>query len=134
MHVCASSIITRAKISLMTLDEFRLEMEQFRLSVEDEAAKFKDPYIALERLQTLYRSFDKDERLLADQVLGEWVLSESESACFEALVLIEDFKITTAVPQLVALIPRLEGSLEPGAPFLLKKVRRKIEMLTSAMP
>jgi hypothetical protein len=113
----------------MRLDEFRLEMESYRQAVEVEAKSFKDSYIAIDRLRALYKKFDADESLMADQVLGEWVLSEQEKIRFEAMVLIDDFKIITATPALLKLADRLALMTTPGAPYELEKVNRIIEDL-----
>jgi hypothetical protein len=74
----------------MTLDQFRHEMEAYRLAVHEEAIGLKDPNLALERLYALYERFDAEERLKADQVIAEWVLSESPSARFCAQALIRE--------------------------------------------
>ena len=115
----------------MRLDEFRLEMESYRQAVDSEAKSFKDPYIALNGLRTLYKKFDEDERLMADQVLGEWVLSEDEGLRFDALVLIDDFNIVTAIPILQRLTNRLSLGITPSAPYELKKVNRIIEKINN---
>jgi hypothetical protein len=72
----------------------------------------------------LYRKFDAEERRMADQVLTEWVLSEDENVRFDALALIDDFKIARAVPALKALAGRLASSRAPGAPHELQKLDR----------
>ena len=113
----------------MTLDEFRLEMASYRRSVDDEASSQKHPYIAIERLCALYGKFDNSERQMADQVLGEWALSEDEEVRFDALALIDDLKIDTAVPALRELATRLASSKAPSAPYELKKVHRIIAVL-----
>ena len=113
----------------MTPDQFRLEMASYRQSVHDEASSQKSPYIALERLRTLYGKFDANERGMADQVLSEWVLSEDEGVRFDALALIYDLKIDAAVSALHALETRLALSAAPSAPYELKKVRRVFAQL-----
>ncbi|MGD0182849.1 MAG: hypothetical protein ABSC15_23810 [Terriglobales bacterium] len=67
---------------------------------------------------------------MADQVLDEWVLSEDENVRFDALALIHDLKIATAMPSLRALATRLTSSTVPSAPYELKKVNRLIEEFT----
>src|SRR5262245_8950257 len=108
----------------MTLDEFRKEMEAYRDSVEQEATSLKDSYLALDRLHGLYRKFDVQERAMANQVLIEWALSEDENLRFDALALIDDFRIAKAMPALRALAGRLASSRAPGAPYELQKVDR----------
>jgi len=66
---------------------------------------------------------------MADQVLAEWVLAEDEKVRFDALALIADFKIGSAVPALRTLARRLAWSPAPGAPYELKKVDRILGVL-----
>jgi hypothetical protein len=106
----------------MTLDEFRKTMWKYREAADKEANDLREPNLAWHRLRELYRKFDALERSLADQVLGEWVLSDDENVRYDALVLIGDFDINSAVPALRELATRLKRSDAPGAPFELKKV------------
>jgi hypothetical protein len=108
----------------MTLDEFRSEMEAYRLSVDAEANSRKDSQWALEQLRSLYLKFDDAERKMANQVLPEWVLSEDESARFDALALVGDFEVAEAVTTLKVVAVRLASSIEPGTPFELEKVNQ----------
>jgi hypothetical protein len=108
----------------MNLDEFRSEMEGYRRSVDEEARSLKDSYLALDRLQAWYRRLDAEQRLMADQVLAEWATSDEENLRFDALALINDFKITSALPALQKLAARLASSTAPGAPYEMKKVER----------
>jgi hypothetical protein len=62
----------------MTPDQFHLEMAAYQQSAHDEANSLKSPYIALERLRTLYGKLDANERGMADQILSDWVLPEDE--------------------------------------------------------
>ena len=108
----------------MRLAEFRLRMESYRREVDEEAMSLKDSYLALDRLHALYQKFDAEERAMANQVLAEWALSEDEKVRFDALALIDDFKIATAIPALEKLAERLATSGTPGAPYELQKLRR----------
>lgn len=110
----------------MTLDEFRLKMAAYRQSADDDAKSLKDPYITLENLRALYGKFDDAERSMADNIFGEWVLSEDEGVRFDAIALIDELKIKTTVPMLHQLAARLAASTAPSAPYELKKVHRVI--------
>jgi len=105
-------------------------MTSYRRTVDDEATSLKDPYVALDRLHALYEKFTDDERRLADQILAEWVLSEDEKMRFDAIALIDDFKVVNTIPALRRLAERLMSSGVPGAPYEIKKVERVIANLT----
>ncbi len=113
----------------MTLDEFRIEMESYRQTAERDARSLKDSYLALDRLHNLYEKFNFEERALANEVLQEWALSDDEGVRFDALALIDDFKISSAVPALKALADRLVSSSAIGASFELHKVDRILKDL-----
>ena len=115
----------------MTLEEFRNEMNSYRRAVEDEAIKLKDSYLALERLHRLYQKFDATEREMADQVLTEWVLSDDEGTRFEAMSLIDDFKIERTIPALKELAGRLASSKAPGAPYEIMKIEGLLSEFSS---
>lgn len=61
----------------------------------------------------------------------EQVLSDEENVRFDALSLIEDFKIRSAVPALRKLADRLEHQDQPGAPYEWAKVKRILGNLVS---
>ena len=116
----------------MRREEFRREMDRYRQAVHDEANQFKYPYLALERLCVLYRSFDPEERRLADEVIADWVLSDDPNVRFDALALTREFHIGTATPALEKLAKRLPSVRTPGAPYELEKVNNIIRTLTAA--
>ena len=111
----------------MNLDEFRQQMAAYRRTVDEEAMSLKDSYLALDRLRALYQKFDTQERAMADQVLAEWTLSDDEKVRFDALVLIDDYRIETSIPALRQLATRLESTNDPGAPYEQQKVNRIIQ-------
>jgi len=116
----------------MDPDEFRTEMEAYRADVESEAHAARDSFLAYQRLQTLYRRFDLEERRLASVVIADWALSEDETKRWDALALIDDFAIASALPALRSLADRLESSDDPGAPYEWAKVNRVIGTLALA--
>jgi hypothetical protein len=113
----------------MKLAEFRKEMEAYRRFVDEEARLFKDSYLALDRLHAMYQKFDSAERTMAHEVIAEWALSDDEALRFDALALIDDFKIANEIPVLQKLASRLASSSAPGAPYELKKVNRILKDL-----
>src|ERR1051326_8148388 len=84
----------------MTLDEFRHEMESYRDDANAEAQRLKDPWIAIERLRILFGRFDESEQRIANQVLSEWLLSEDENVRFDAVALVRDLRVLSAMPVL----------------------------------
>lgn len=115
----------------MTLAKFRREMDQYWESVDREALEMKDSYLALDRLHSLYRRLDEDERALADEILCEWVLSDTEAKRFDAMAVIREFRVSRAVPALEQLSRRLRGRGEPGAPFEQEKIEGLLSELTA---
>jgi|SRR5215218_7581353 len=113
----------------MTLDEFRREMEAYRQDVVRQAIKLRDGHHAIDRMRALYRQFDAAERLMADQVLAEWSLSDDENMRSYGEALIDDFRIVTARKALESLAERLASSGDVGAPYEIEKVNRIIENL-----
>lgn len=105
-------------------------MNAYRHAADEEAMSLKDPYIVLDQLHALYRKFDVEERAMANQVLAEWALSDEEKVRFVALVLIDDFRIETAILALRELATHLASTKTPGAPFELEKVNRIIRDLS----
>jgi hypothetical protein len=108
----------------MTLSELRIDMASYRRAADEEARSLKDSYLVLDRLHTLYEKLNTEERMMANEVLAEWALLDDERVRFDALALIDDFKISSAVPALRALSDRLASSSTVGAPFELHKVDR----------
>ena len=106
----------------------------WRTSFDEEARSLKDSYLALERFHELYRGFDSHEREMAGQILSDWVLSADENVRFDALALVDDFKIVNAIPALTVLLSRLSSSTAPGAPYEMKKVARiKAALMPAAL-
>jgi hypothetical protein len=108
----------------MTLDEFRRKMWAYRQTADKDANTLKESNLAWQWLRDLYGKFSAEERKLADQVLEEWVRSDNENVRYDALVLIGDFRIASALPALRELAARLKRSKAPGTPYELKKVDR----------
>ena len=114
----------------MTFEEFRTEMNEYRKSADERAMELKDPQVVAEKLDSLYQSFDAQERIMADRVVIEWVLADEEAIRFDALALVEDFQIRAATPALQELASRLADQRTPGAPFERAKTDRIIAELT----
>lgn len=86
---------------------------------------------AVLELSRRYVQLAPDERLEVNQLMGEWVLSSDETKRFDALALISDHRIESAVPALRMLSEQLEASEAPSAPYEWAKVNRVLGKLTS---
>jgi hypothetical protein len=115
----------------MSMDEFRTHMREYREDAQREAEEQKDSYLVLDRLHSLYKKFDANERAMADQVLCEWVLSDDPSIRFDAMVLINDLKIAQSVQVLKELAKRLASSRAPSAPYEISWINRIIDALSN---
>jgi hypothetical protein len=110
----------------MKLAEFRIEMESYRQDVAKEAERLREPVLVLKRLLELYGRFDAHERLMADQVLSEWVLSDDLAVRFDGLSAVYALKIATAVPAMRRLAERLMKQDSPVARGELDNVERML--------
>ena len=110
----------------VTLNAFREQMASYRRAFDQEAAKLKDSQLVLVRLKNLFLKLDATERKAVEQVLAEWVLSDDENVRFDALALIDYFKIKGATHALEKLAVRLAASGAVSAPFELSKIKRVI--------
>jgi len=108
----------------MTYEEFSDEMASYRRDADGDAYARKDSQLVLDRLRSLYLTFDASERAMANRVLAEWTLSADEGMRFDALALIDEFKVRDAIPALNELGQRLGTSKAPSAPYELEKVKR----------
>jgi hypothetical protein len=69
---------------MMSMDEFRAEMERYRIDHDRQGAELGDPYLVFDRLRRLYSKFDANERNMADQVFCEWALSNDNDLRYVA--------------------------------------------------
>lgn len=81
-----------------------------------------------------YRALSPTDRSEVDRLLAETLLSDDKKLRFDALALIREFRISSALPQLRALAKRLPRTKSPGAPYELAKVQRIIDVLGRSEP
>lgn len=105
------------------LEAFRGQMNAFRKGVDEYAYSQKCSQAVLEALELYYENLTVEEKSLASYVIEEWLLSENESERFDALFLIERFKLRDLAASMHLLEDRLVGSRFPGAPFELDRLR-----------
>ena len=85
---------------------------------------------ALVAVAARYRSLPLQERVIVHQLLADQLASQDETVRFLALALIDDFRITSALPALRRLADWLERQRSPGAPYEWAKVNRIIGQLS----
>lgn len=90
----------------------------------------RDPMAPVELLSELYSALADDERDVADALLAEDLLSDDSGVRYDALWIVNDLAIKSAVPALQALASRLAASAELDATFELQKVGRLLQKLT----
>jgi len=91
--------------------------------------EMKDSHGALFELFEAYRQLDADERTDVDGLLAERLDSDIETFRFDAVALIQEFRIQSAAPDLVRLEERLQREDTPGARFERAKVLRVLRIL-----
>ena len=85
---------------------------------------------AVLELSASYAELGDADRRVVDELLAEWALSDDEATRFDALALIDEHEIATALPALQLLLVRLREATDPGAPYECAKVRRIVARLT----
>jgi hypothetical protein len=102
---------------------------QMRDEVSARAIEGKQSQEAVLAMADRYRSLSEKERSVVDQLLAEQLMSEDETVRFDAIALIRQFEITSALPALRRLADWLESQHWPGAPYEWAKVDRLIGRL-----
>lgn len=110
--------------------EVRRDWTQFRDEVNRIAVASKQSQAALSSLFDRYEMLSDGERCIINKLLADELLSEDESARFDALAIIRKFRIKTTLPALRELARELESQNFPGAPYEWKKVNRLIGLLS----
>jgi len=109
--------------------EFRRELERRWAELDSEAMSRKDSSGALFEFMKLYERLNAQERRLADQAIAEWIQSTNVRKQFDALALVDRFRIQAAAHQIMVLEAQLESRTGPEARYELAKVRRILERL-----
>jgi hypothetical protein len=101
-------------------------------AASDQAVAAKQSQAALVALFDHYRGLSADDRVIVDRLLAEQVASDDATDRFDALAVIGEFRVTSALPALRALADRLAVAPGPSAPYEWAKVNRLIGLLTDA--
>lgn len=91
----------------------------------------KDSQGAIVELFQRYAELPPEDRNHANKVLFEALQEGTETQRYDALAIINEFRVTEAIPHLRELAARLQMDDSPGAPFELAKVQRFISKLQS---
>jgi len=116
----------------MSEQEMRDAWISFRRSASDQAVAGKESQAALFALFDYYRALSPGDRAIIDRLLVEQLTSDDETDRFDALAILREFRIASALPALRALADRLEVARGPSAPYEWAKVNRLIGLLTEA--
>jgi hypothetical protein len=100
-----------------------------RERIDREARERRDSQSALFELFDLYDRLAGEDQKQIDQLMADWVVSDEEDLRFDALALIREKRITTAIPALQTLLVMLLGSRTASAPYEADKVRSIIKSL-----
>lgn len=109
----------------------RPDFERLWAQYDSEAQAAKFSHEAVLRLTALYRQLDEEDRRVVDDVLANWVVEGDERQRFDALALIHEFAIQTALPALRRELVRLKHATGPSVPFDRAKVERIIAHLST---
>jgi hypothetical protein len=103
----------------------RAEFESLWDRLDAEALASKQSQDATVRLTSFYGELDEPDRAVVDEALADWVVGGDDRRVFDALVLIRQFEIRSALPALERRAESLAGATE-GPP---KHEREKIERI-----
>jgi hypothetical protein len=115
----------------MTYEEFRQEMtDSLRCSYIRPESQEEGSYALLD-IEEMYARFYEPERLMADRVLGEWLLSEQQHFSTIAFYVIRHYTVLSATPSLQELAGRLSKIDTPMARDRHKEVAELITRFSS---
>jgi hypothetical protein len=110
-------------------DLTREDFESFWTRVDAAAVESKESQEATIRLASLYRELDDDDRAVVDEALADWVVHGDERRRFDAVALIQEFEIRSALAGLRERLATLPGgSVGPAG-----AERAKLERVLAAL-
>ena len=104
---------------------------EMRRQIDERAVRSKSSQSVVVGLSREYRRLGADERADVDVVLRSWLLSADEGERFDAVAVVDDNEVCSAIPALRELMDRLEASDEPGAVYEWAKVNRVLGRLAA---
>ena len=124
--------LKRGKLNSMNGPDVRGAWLKMREEVSARAIANKQSHEAVLAMAARYRSLSDSDRATVDELLAEQLISEHETVRFDAIALVADFKITSALPALRRLAGWLESQQFAGAPYEWAKANRVIGQLVMA--
>lgn len=104
---------------------------ELRDDIDRRFVEARDSNGAIVELAVIYARIPEADRAEVNEVLAEWVESEDEGLRFDALAIVNKYRLIHAVPALRRLQARLESDTSPGAPYEWAKVNRILGNLTA---
>jgi uncharacterized protein HemX len=111
------------------MGDARSRWATLRHDLDAAAATTKDSQPVILELSRRYAALSAEEKQAVDGLLAEWVLADDPNLRFDAIALIADHNVRSAVPSLRALAHRLEDRTDPSAPYEWAKVNRLLGLL-----
>lgn len=115
----------------MSAEVVRRSWVENQLQASGQALANKQSQEALPEMYARYRALTPVERIVVDELLAEQLGSREENVRFDALAIVREFTISSALPALRVLADWLENQDSVGAPYEWAKVNRLIGFLTS---
>jgi hypothetical protein len=119
----------RSTISFRMSGLTREEFETFWAQIDASAVSSKDSPMATIRLTSFYRNLGDEDRTVVDDALADWVIDGDERRRFDAVALIQEFEIRSA---LGAMRERL-AALPEGSDGSVGAERAKLERVVAAL-
>ena len=116
----------------MSTDAIRDEWTSLRDRVVKDALERKAAEESLAELSEAYTSYSREERAVVDEVLAEWVDSDDLGRRFDALALISEHRIASALPAVRRLARKLALAKEPWAQDERDRVVQVVRELTTS--
>jgi len=118
--------------TLVSRTDLRTALDRLWLEITERAARSRDMDGVLPAFAGVYDSLDASERLIADDLIVEWVMSDDPGRRYVGLGLVARFGIRNAVPSLTELLNRLDEAEDPSAPYDAAKINRILQQFDAA--
>lgn len=99
-------------------------------STNDRAQAAKNSHSAMIELIAQYRKLSSAEQEVLNNIFCEWIDSADDFKRFDALAMVEEFRITSCIHGLIRRRAQLQSSTTPDAPYELAKIDRMLQRLT----